>query len=128
MLKIKNITAEQAIEIAKLIYPEKWVVEGVPTYEFSYQPYDPSWFEDAAEIVIVDFVGVIAGNTTGRLRLEIHAGLDCTFRHIPEKGKTGFGSLGVTNQHAIQKKFLEWEELYRGLDLTEELQIGENGN
>jgi hypothetical protein len=101
-MKIKDLTKEQTIEIAKLIYPFSDTVEG--EYEFSYQPYDPTWYEDAREYVQLKFKGVTFGTTIDTLIFQINKNLDCWFYYSRDSMYT----LPSRNQHAIQKKFIEW--------------------
>jgi len=102
MKTIKDLTKEQVIEISKLIYPFFDTVEG--EYEYYYQPYDPSWYEDAREYVQLKFRGVTTGDTVDTLILQISQNLDCWFyysrdymHHLPSR-----------NQCAVQRQFIEW--------------------
>jgi hypothetical protein len=104
MKTIKDLTKEQAIEIAKLIYPFNETVIG--EYDFHYQPYDSTWLDDAREFVQVKFRGITFGNTVDELMLHININLDCWFYYCRNNGAH---SLPTRNQHAIQKKFIEWE-------------------
>ena len=82
MKTIKDLTKEQAIEIAKLIYPYSDVVEG--DYDFHYQPHDRTWFEDAREFVRLTFKGITFGDKVDNLMLEINKNLDCWFYKFVE--------------------------------------------
>lgn len=110
--KLKDITKEQAIEIAKLIYPFSNELPGTKEtgiksdFEFKYQPYDATWYEDAREFIRVSFKGITFGETVDNLIMEINKNLDC---HLYYSRKDGLHSIGCTNQYAIQKKFIEWE-------------------
>jgi len=103
MKKLKDLTKEQAIEIAKLIYPYSDKFE--PEYEFKYQPYDKSWFEDAREFVRLEFKGIAFGDKIDNLMLEINKNLDCWFYYCREDGAHDLPS---RNQCAVQRKFIEW--------------------
>ena len=104
MKKLKDLTKEQAIEIAKLIHPFSDEVK--TNYKFHYQPYDKSWFEDAREFVTLEFKGITFGNTIDNLIIEINKNLDCWFYYIRE---SGYHTLPSRNQSAVQRKFIEWE-------------------
>ena len=104
MKKLKDLTKEQAIEIAKLIYSFSDAVE--TDYDFTYQPYDRTWYEDAREFVRLKFRGVTFGDTVDNLILDINKNLDCWFYYSRKDGLHGLPS---TNQCAVQRKFIEWE-------------------
>ena len=100
MKRIKDLTKEQVIEIAKLIYP--WDIDS--EFEFEYQPYDPSWFQDAREYVQLKFKGITFGETVDTLILQINKNLDCWFYYSRDYMHT----LPSSNQAAVQRKFIEW--------------------
>ena len=102
-MKLKDLTKEQAIEIAQLIYLFSDDVKS--DYDFHYQPYNREWYEDAREFTIIEFRGVTFGDTVDNLRLEINKNLDCWFYYSREDG---LHTLPSRNQHAVQKKFIEW--------------------
>lgn len=103
MKRLSDLTEEQAIEIAKLIYP--YFGEMETEYEFQYQQYDPSWFEDARECARVKFKGITFGNKVDKLMMEIDKNLSCWFYYCREDG---VHDLPTHNQCAIQRKFIEW--------------------
>lgn len=100
---LKDLTKEQTIEIAKLIYPFSDTIEG--EYDFTYQQYDPMWYEDAREFVRLKFRGIAFGDTVDNLMLIINKNLDCWFYYCRPDGAHSLPSI---NQHAIQKKFIKW--------------------
>lgn len=103
MKKLKDITKDQAIEIAKLIYP---FFDDLKTdYDFHYQPYDKVWLEDAREFVRLRFRGFIFGDRVEDLMIEITKTLDCWFYYIRDDGTHHLPS---RNQCAVQRKFIEW--------------------
>lgn len=107
-MKIKDLTKEQAIEIAKLIYgyEESYLKNCIKSdFEFEYQPYDHTWYEDAREYARVTFMGIVFGNTTEKIMLEINTNLDCYLYYCRADGAH---SLGSRNQYKIQNKFKEW--------------------
>ena len=104
MKTIKDLTEKQAIEIVKLIYPHPdWVKSD---YKFKYQPFDPTWYEDAKEYVRVSFRGITFGDTVDNLILEINSNLNCSLYYSRKDGLHGGG---CPNQHQIHKKFIEWD-------------------
>lgn len=103
MKKLKDLTKEQAIEIAQLIYSFSDEVE--TDYDFTYQPYDWTWYEDAREFVRLKFRGFTFGNTVDNLILDINKNLDCWFYYSRKDGLHGLPS---RNQCAVQRKFIEW--------------------
>lgn len=102
-MKLKDLTKEQAIEIVLLIYPFSADVKS--DYEFHYQPYDPTWYEDAREYVRVSFKGITFGDTVDDIILEINSIFDCWLYY---SRKDGLHTIPNRNQHAAQKKFIEW--------------------
>jgi ABC-type phosphate transport system substrate-binding protein len=107
-MKLKDLTKEQVIEIAKLIY-SFWdeYEKDFPNQEikFTYQPYDATWYEDAREYVMLEFKGYTFGDTVDNLMLQINKNLDVWFYYCRENGAHDLPS---RNQHAVQKKFIEW--------------------
>lgn len=104
MKTIKNLTPEQAIEIAKLIYPFPECVKS--EYKFKYQPYDSSWYEDAREYIRVEWDGILAADKVVPLFIEINTNLDCYCYYSTAKGAE---RMPLRNQNSIQKKFIEWD-------------------
>lgn len=103
MKRLKDITKEQAIEIAKLIYPFSDGVKG--EYDFTYQPYDPTWYEDAREFVRLKFRGVTFGDTVDNIILDIEKNFDCWLNY---SRPDGLHILPTRNQYAIHKQFIDW--------------------
>lgn len=106
-MKIKEITPDQAFEIAKMVYgfPE-WIKSD---FKFEYQPYDESMYEDAAELVRVCFDAIVFADKTEKITLIIDVQLNCWLHFVRNKGGNIVAeSLPSRNQHAVQKKFIEW--------------------
>jgi len=103
MKTIKDLTKEQVIEISKLIYPFSDTVDG--EYEYHYQSYDASWYEDAREYVQLKFKGITFGDTFDTLILQINTNLDCWFYY----SRDSMNTLPSRNQAAVQRKFIEWK-------------------
>lgn len=112
MKTLKDITKEQAIEIAKLIYDFD---KGIKSdFTFIYQPYvEPckdNW-EGEAERVIVEWKGQTFGEAIDDLELTIYPNLNCFFEYIRFSDKLEIrvgDSLPTRNQYKIQQKFIEW--------------------
>lgn len=118
---IKDLTRDQAIEIAKLLYPFDDIKSEIETH---YQPYDASWFDDAREYYFIKFNGFSFGDKIDTYRIWIYPDLDVLvdlFRDNPlnftEKDKKEIisnkfvllGHLPVRNQYKIQEKFRKWK-------------------
>ena len=101
------MSKEQAIEIAKLVYP--WT-EPETEFDFHYQPYDESWYRDAREYVRVNFKGIVFADKVYPLKMEIDVQLNVWFMYEKKKiGDVGYmDSLPTRNQKKIQDKFREW--------------------
>jgi hypothetical protein len=102
-MKLKDITKAQAIEIAKLVYgfPD-WITSD--KFEFKYQPYDETWYEDACELVRINFEAIVFGETSYKIQVEILTNLNCVVYYLD--GHLKF--LPVRNQYLTQKKFQEY--------------------
>jgi len=101
-MEFKDLTKEQAIEIAKLAFGhDDWITSEI---EAKYQPYIPEWYEDAQEAFIVKFEGYFAGTNTKKYVTWIYPNLNVCQYYLDGHLKT----LGVSNQRIIQKKFTEY--------------------
>ena len=108
-MEIKDMTKEQAIEIAMMAYGhDDWIRSD---FKFEYVPYDPpsikNSFDDSPESVYVKFEGVSFGDKIDLYRLFIYSNLNITldiFRTDPIK----IISVGFSNQFLIFKKLQEW--------------------
>jgi hypothetical protein len=112
MKKLKDLTKEQAIEIAKLIYPfPDWIKSD---FNFFYHPYKApdNWDnEGITEEVLVTFKGFTTGEKIEDIHLNIYTNLDCVLGCFELKNSKYWShkySLMVRNQHAVQKKFIDW--------------------
>lgn len=97
------MTREQAIIIAKILYDDESLVRS--DYTFEYQPYDPSWYEDAREYVRLIWEGVTFGETVDTLIMEIDNNFNVYFFY---SRKDGLHNLGVGNQHKIHRQLIKW--------------------
>lgn len=124
MKHLKDLTKEQVIEIAKLVYPfDEWRKSDI---EVHYQPYDETWFSDAEEYWFAKFNGITFADKVDTYRMWIRPSLDLSLDAI-RKNPDDFteankmkvigsgddqivllGSFPVRNQYLIQKKFVEW--------------------
>lgn len=105
------MTADQALEIVKLITANDQIVNP----EFTFQKYDPSWYEDAAELVRIIFSIddiILEGR---KFMVEIYDNLS-VFAYIQkEEPRDGYEpikcwhNLPTQNQYEIQEKFREWK-------------------
>jgi len=100
---IKDLTEEQGLEIAKLLYPSPKLITD---YKFYYQPYDASMYEDAVELVRIRFKAPVFGYSPNyQLMGIIYKSLDVYFYYW--NGKVN-GYLPNRNQYKVQEKFKEW--------------------
>jgi len=123
MKQIKDLTKEQVIEIAKLVYPfNDWIKSDI---EVKYQPYDKTWL-DPQEYWFVKFDGITFGDKVDTYRLWIYPTLNLEFDAIRKHPDTFteankmkviesgndqmvmLGSFPLRNQYFVQKKFMEW--------------------
>lgn len=118
---LKDLTQEQVIEIAKLVYPfHDWIKSD---FEVKYQPFDESWGRDAEEFWFVKFEAITFADKVDTYRLWIYPTLDLEFDAIrtklanmtpKQKGEIVgdnivlLGTFPIRNQHLIQKKFIEF--------------------
>lgn len=103
MKYLKDINIDQMIEIAKLVYPVD--LKNTDFYDFKYQPFDPSWFEDAREYAVIFFKAVTFGQTIDKIMVEIDVNLNVWLYYCRENGAH---NLPTQNQYYIQDKFHEW--------------------
>jgi len=101
-MNLKDLTKEQAIEIAKLVY-------GFPDYiksdfEVKYQPYDETMYEDAREVIKIFFDAIVCGDTVKKIMVEICPNSDCWVYYIEDMAH----SLPTRNQKLVQKKLIEF--------------------
>ena len=102
MKELKDLTPEQAIEIAKLVYGyPNWIKSD---FAVVYQPYDETWFADAREYLRVNFEAIVFGDKIDRIILEIDTELNCWLYYSRDM----MYDLPTRNQYHIQKKFMEW--------------------
>ena len=104
-MKLKDLTKEQAIEIAKLVY-------GFPDYiksdfEVKYQPYDVTMYEDAREVMSIFFDAITFGDNVDKIMIEICPSLNCWAYYCRDMAY----SLPTRNQKLTQEKFKEWNLL-----------------
>jgi hypothetical protein len=109
-MKLKDLTKEQAIEIANLINPYPTDLDkGIEqNYEFKYQPFSPRSIENSEgndELVYVYWKTNTFADTIDKVRLTIYKNLDCHWSYLINNGEH---SLPTNNQHKIQLKFIEW--------------------
>ena len=108
-MKLKDLTREQATEIAKLCYDFD---DGIKSdFKFHYQPYDASWYEDAREFISVIFDGIIFADKIYKIKLEIQPNLDCHLFYLNFDKTINldvYNLIGCNNQNKIQRKFIEW--------------------
>lgn len=108
MKVLKDLTREQAIQIAKLIYDFD---KGIKSdFDFTYQPYDETWLDDAREYIQVKFNGIVFADKVYPLILEINPSLDCDLYYLEDdpKGFKCMKLIGCRNQNQIQKLFIKW--------------------
>ena len=86
MKTIKDITKEQAIEIAKLIHKQNEIELTMEmNWDFKYQPLSPRNLENSEgddELVYLYFKANTFGNTIDKVRLTIYANLDCHWGYL----------------------------------------------
>jgi len=142
MKTIKDITKEQAIEIAKMIWNFDDAVKS--DYEFNYFDGNYGTFtkaDDADITVKFDFETEFDKKTNsmkdkriGKMFVHIHPNLDCSIgefvfieygKHQQNETNNGYWkhdhSYPVRNQNAVQKKFIEWgiePEYFGGIGQT----------
>lgn len=103
--KIKDITKEEAITIAKLAYGFEKYIKG--KLKFKYQPYDESWYNDSREYISIEFNACLMADKYTTIIVEILPNLNVLIDYIcPLKNKRK--SFPLRNQYQIQKKFKEW--------------------
>ena len=112
-MKLKDITREQAIEIAKLAYPFPKYVKS--DYEFQYIPYEPiskTNYEECPEQIRIRFKGILAADKEVLLDLTIYNWLDIYMSWLEKKteDQNYYDShrFPLRNQYKIYAKFREW--------------------
>ena len=102
-MELKDLTKEQAIEIAKLsFYDPNWIKSD---FDVNYWPYIPEHYGDAREYVSVAFEAYFIGDKTTKYKVEISPELNVWVWYLQEKS---LHMIGVHNQRKIQKKFTEF--------------------
>jgi len=111
-MTIKDLTLEQAKELAELMYP--WPND-ITNFEYWFQPYIIEWYEDAREYFTIKFDGPGIGDTIYHHKIDIGSDLDCHSYFIKplkegekEDGPRYMEMIGTRNQRAVQMKFIEW--------------------
>jgi hypothetical protein len=112
-MKIKDITKEQAIEIAKLAYPFPEYIKS--DFDFQYIPYEPiskTNYEECPEHVDIRFKGIIAGTKEAIFCLTLYNWFDLYMSWLEKKTEEQnyYDShyFPLRNQHKIYAKFKEW--------------------
>lgn len=120
MKKIKDLTHDQVIEIANLVYPSTDLIRSEMIVR--YQPYDESWLNDAREYWLIKFDGITFGDKIDTYRLWIYPNLNLEFdairtnpKNMTEEQKLEtvsgiffLGTFPIRNQYLIQRNFMEW--------------------
>lgn len=99
-MEIKDLTNEQARELAELLYP----FEIMGTFKMKYQPYIEDWYEDARELIRIEFKGITFGNKVEPIHIHIDVDLNCWVYY----SRGMLHSLPTRNQYKVQEKFREW--------------------
>ena len=102
-MKLEDMTQEQAISIAKLVYGSEEHIRS--DFVVKYHPYDESLYEDAYEHLDVRFEAITFADTIDTLTMTILPWLDCHLRY--NRGKK-VDALPSRNQYKVQKLFREW--------------------
>lgn len=103
IMKIKDLTKEQAIEIVKLaFYDPNWIKTD---FDFLYQPYIPEHYEDAREYIFLTFEAYFVGDKTTKYKVEISPELNVWMWHLENDT---YHTMGIHNQRLIQQKFTEF--------------------
>ncbi len=105
-MELKDLTEEQAKEIALLLYPFPDLIKS--ELDCKFQPYDETWLDDAAEYYRIYFDGVIFADKIYRIRIWIYPSLDCEIDYYDKNSKQHGGRLPVRNQYKIQELFIKW--------------------
>ena len=109
-MTIRELTREQAIEIAKTIFPWPDMMTNIQSV---FYPYVEEHYEDAREFVKILFDGPAMGDWTYHHMIEIHPNLDCIC-YMKRMGKNDdqkeylWELLSTRSQRAVQMKFMEW--------------------
>lgn len=107
-MKLKELTIEQVIEIAKLAFGHPdWIKSEITV---QYQPYVEEHYEDAREYFKATFTAYFAGETTTEYRVEITPDLNVILWYVKSDMTHAriLSALHTLNQREIQKKFTEY--------------------
>lgn len=111
-MKLKDLTKEQAIEIAILAYRGKGLIRSEIT--FNYYPFIPSdtkrgIYKDMEEFIAINFDAYTIGEQIESIKIRIYSNLNIDMHIFKCNG--GFPEiipLSVSNQFLIFKKLQEW--------------------
>ena len=113
--KFRNIRSQEAISIAKLIFPFPDLVHSKMNFNFCGQ--DPDGIENDMECVNVKFDAEVAGKIE-KIKVIISPNLDCSSQYMQvdffDVNSPGYmkyyqwESLPLRNQYYVQSKFIEW--------------------
>lgn len=112
MKTILDLTTDQAIEIAKLIYPFPGEMEKIQVVK---HPYFREHYEDAREFIRIHFVAPVMADRKFTIKVEISANLDCFMSYEKsepcgdDKIRQWNETLPNVNQYEVQKRFREWK-------------------
>lgn len=105
-MKLKDLTKEQAIELAILSYDSNGFYS---EFEFKYQPEIKSSFENSegySESVQVTFNGATFGTIVDKLRFVIYSNLNCNIGYLRKDGEH---LIPLRNQYEIFKLLRDWD-------------------
>lgn len=102
MKTIKDLTIEQAREIAHLLSPPPFRVMG--KFEMKYQVYEEDMYEDARELIIIKYESYTFGDKIEPIVVHIDTLLNCWVFYLREM----LHSLPTRNQYEVQKRFRNW--------------------
>ena len=115
MKTIKNITKEQAIEIAKMIWGFDDSIKSDLTFKYFDGNYGAYTNEEDEDITVTFDAEVSPQKRTAKMFVHIYRNLDCSIGEFEFSGCWRHKrSYPVRNQNAVQKKFIEW-----GIEPTE---------
>lgn len=109
-MELKNLSKEQAIEIAKLAYRKcEWIQS---EFDFKYIPYEASdvskqIYEDTPEMVQVFFNAFTFGEKIEKIRVIIYANLDISL-NIIRNNPFNLITIEISNQYKIVERFINW--------------------
>lgn len=120
MKRLKDITKEQAIEIAKMIWGFDEFIKSKPTFTYFNGNYGDYTEKESEDITVTFDFDTFPEKKIGKMFVCIYPNLDCNiaeFDFIPSENPKNENSKGywshkrsypVRNQNAVQKKFIEW--------------------